>query len=123
MSFPNQTQYHSLFRCVRPQIASVLHVFSSVEEPNLLAHPGKYQNYQKHQNKLTKTTKTNKKLPKDYQKTPSSSHLLLFGHMLRPLPDLKTWRNRRQQNHTKTKPRPHLHIWHARYFISRFKHN
>ena len=26
-------------RCVRPQIASVLHVFSSAEEPNLLAHP------------------------------------------------------------------------------------
>jgi len=28
-----------IYRCVRPQIASVLHVFSSVEEPNLLAHP------------------------------------------------------------------------------------
>ena len=26
-------------RCVRPQIASVLHVFSSAEEPSLLAHP------------------------------------------------------------------------------------
>jgi len=28
-----------IYRCVRPQIASVLHIFSSVEEPNLLAHP------------------------------------------------------------------------------------
>ena len=50
---------NSSFRCVRPQIASVLHVFSSVEEPNLLAHPGKYQ-------KLLKQTDKKQQLSLNY---------------------------------------------------------
>ena len=39
LSLSNQNKCKTSWRCVRPQIASVLHVFSSTEERNLLAHP------------------------------------------------------------------------------------
>ena len=61
--FQIQNQSISSFRCVRPQIASVLHVFSSVEEPNLLAHPGKCK----------KTTKNTKEIPKIIKKNTKKS--------------------------------------------------
>ena len=117
--FQIQNQSISSFRCVRPQIASVLHVFSSVEEPNLLAHPGKCQ----------KTTKNTKEIPKNIKKyynqkkvqNPppclSSPHLLLRRLLLWSEPTIQAgiqawscWK----QEHTKTKPRPHLHLWDAR---------
>ena len=39
LSLSNHNKCKTSWRCVRPQIASVLHVFSSTEERNLLAHP------------------------------------------------------------------------------------
>ena len=125
--FSNQIECYSISRCVRPQIASVLHVFSSVEEPNLLAHPGRryksikylpinlatllpsiYQYIFKKSAKKTTNISTN---------ISTSPHLLLRRLLLRSQPIDQVGTSWKGQNHSKAKPWTYLHLWDTRYDI------